>query len=69
MTSVIKDVFIYKHETDKGKPKYIRAEYSIVLKNGKVQNVFNDVFGDWGHSVDKNSEIFEYYSNKYNAQS
>ena len=66
---IVKDTYTYASFDDKGKPKPVKYNYSIVLKNDKVQNVFNDVFGDWGHSVDKQSEIFEYYSSKYNGKS
>lgn len=54
---------IYKHtDEETGKTHFTKVTYSIVMKDGVVTHVFNE----YHHSVTKNSEVFEYFSNKYN---
>jgi hypothetical protein len=56
------DTFTYHYEDEQGKQRHLKVKYSIVLKNDKVKNVFNE----YNNSVEKNSEVFEYYSNYFN---
>lgn len=52
-----------------GKMDSYRHTYHITIRNGKVENVFNTAMdGVWGHSVDKNSEIFQHFSKIHNKK-
>lgn len=42
--------------------------YHILIRNKKVEKVYNTAFGDWGHSINKNSEVFEYFATKHNGK-
>lgn len=59
------DVRTYKYENEIGVLEHHAVKYLITLRNGTVENVFNE----YHKSVEKNSEVFEYYSNKFNGKS
>lgn len=57
------DTRTYKyHNPDTGRNEAHHIKYSIMIRNNKVENVFNE----YEHSVLETSEVFEYYSNKFN---
>lgn len=49
--------------TENGRYGVMKVNYEITFKDGKVQNVFNE----FNHTVRKGSEVFSYYSNKFNG--
>jgi hypothetical protein len=62
MTQNLLDKRSYNYTDEQGIRRNLKVTYSIVLKNGVVQNVFNE----FNNSVERNSEVFEYFSNKFN---
>jgi len=65
MYKVITEPHTYTSLDEEGKEHTMQTQYDIVFFDGKVENVFNE----YGHSVVKSSEVFEYYSNKFNEVS
>jgi hypothetical protein len=65
---VIKDEYVHSYyvmSTEVPSLGHFKATYDVVLNNeGKVHNVFNEY-----NSIEKNSEVFYYFSNKYNGKS
>jgi peroxiredoxin len=62
MNQNLYDVRTYRYEDENtGKQKFMKVTYSIVVKDGIVQNVFNE----YNRSVERNSEAFEYYTRKF----
>ena len=67
MKQQFQDIRTYKfNNPDTGRFEIFKHKYHIMVFNGKVETVYNTTFGDWGHSVKKSSDTFEYYSRKYN---
>jgi hypothetical protein len=56
------DTRVYHYEDENGKQRNMKVKYSIVMKEDTVVNVFNE----YNNSVEKNSNVFEYYSHKFN---
>lgn len=71
--TIVQDSYVSRYfNEEKQQNEVVENDYSIVInEKGVIENVFNNVFENegWGHSVMKNSEIFEYFSNKHNVKS
>lgn len=52
----------YTSLDEQGVENTMQTKYEVVMLDGVVQNVFNE----YGNSVTKSSEVFEYYSQKLN---
>jgi hypothetical protein len=64
---VYQDVRTYKFDDENtGRTKSVKIKYTILMRDNKVFKVFNDAFNGWGHSALPTSEIFEYYSKRFN---
>jgi hypothetical protein len=62
MEEILRETRIYPYQ-ENGKHLQMKVDYKIVKKDGIVQDVFNE----YNHTVNKNSEVFEFYSNKFNS--
>ncbi len=57
------DIRTYKfHNDETGRNEIHKLKYTVIVRNGKVENVVNEN----NYTVNKNSEVFEYYSLKFN---
>lgn len=62
MYEVLTQERIYTSLDEQGVQNTMQTQYDVVLLDGVVENVFNE----YGSSVIKESEVFEFYSNKLN---
>jgi hypothetical protein len=53
----------YKYYDDFGKERHKKVTYGLWFKDG----VLTDVVNEFGFTVEKNSECWEFFNNKYNT--
>jgi hypothetical protein len=64
MTQNLVETRTYRYEDEStGKQKTMKVNYRINLRAGRVTHVFNE----FNNSVNTNSEVFEYFSSKFNS--
>lgn len=58
----LKKSYKHKHiDEETGKEVITELNYLIILRDNRIESIYNTVFGDWGHKIDENSEVFEYF--------
>lgn len=65
MTTVKRETRDYTY-LELGKEKHVKVTYDLVFREGKLETVFNTAHGNWGHSVERASEVFTFFNEKYN---
>ena len=66
MTTQKKETRAYTFFNKFGKEELMYVAYDLVFKDGVLENVYNSAHGDWGHSIERNSECFQFFNEKYN---
>jgi hypothetical protein len=66
MTTTKKETRGYLFYNKFGKEEYMYVTYSLVFKGERLETVYNTAHGDWGHSVQRDSEVWDYFNKKYN---
>jgi hypothetical protein len=66
MTTTKRETRPYSFYNKFGKIEYMYVAYDLVFRDSVLDSVYNSAHGSWGHSIDRNSEVWEYFDKKYN---
>lgn len=66
MTTQKKETRAYKFFKKYGLEETVYVTYHLVFKDGRLDTVFNTAHGNWGHGVERDSECFQFFNEKYN---
>ena len=66
MTTQKKETRPYKFFNKYGLEETMYVAYHLVFKDGRLESVFNTAHINWGHSIEEDSECFQYFNEKYN---
>lgn len=67
MTTTKKETRGYLFYNKYGKEEHMYVTYDLVFRNGRLDTVYNTAHGNWGHSIDRDSEVWDYFNLKYNS--
>ena len=48
-----------------GKEETMYVAYDLVFEGGQLSRVYNTAHGDWGHTIEEDSETFQFFKVKY----
>jgi len=67
MTTTKRETRGYLFYNKFGKEEYMYVAYDLIFDNGRLSKVYNTAHGEWGHSIEKDSEAFQFFNVKYNG--